>query len=63
MSARVLLHFKPNGGFAWLATGEVEVVCVDDNAPGDRVYRTVGQFTDEEFDEITDKAIRCEAYE
>lgn len=63
MSARFLLHFKPNGAIAWCATGDVEVVCVDDNVPGDRVYVTRGAFTDEEFEVIADKAIRGETYE
>lgn len=63
MSARVLLHWRADGSFGWFATEGVEVVCVDDNAPGDRVYVTGGKAEAAEFEDITDKAIKGEAYQ
>lgn len=54
---RIMLYWRKDGSFWWMAGEGVEVVCVDDNVPGDRVYVKQGDFSPEDFDRRVDEAI------
>lgn len=43
MSGAILLHWDQDGAFSWLAAEGVQVVCVDERSPRDRVYRSEGE--------------------
>lgn len=52
MSPRVVLHWDALGIFHFLAEAGVEVICVDERAGEDRVYRTPGDNAPDVLDAV-----------
>ena len=50
----VLLHWDSDGDFSWGATDGVDVVCVDERCPNDRVYETTGALSVEVIQRVAD---------
>lgn len=55
---KVLLHWGPDGDFSWGATDGLDVVCVDERCPDDRVYETTGGFSVEAIQRVADGRAR-----
>jgi len=51
---KVLLHWGPDGDFSWGATDGLDVVCVDERCPNDRVYETTGALSVEVIQRVAD---------
>lgn len=51
---KVLLHWDLDGDFSWGATDGVDVVCVDERCPNDRVYETTGALSVEVIQRVAD---------
>lgn len=51
---KVLLHWDAEGVFSWAATAGVDVACVDERCPDDRVYLKDGE---DETDRVPMQAI------
>jgi len=54
----VLLHWDSDGDFSWGATDGVDVVCVDERCPNDRVYETTGALSVEVIQRVADGRAR-----
>lgn len=50
----MLLHWDLDGDFSWGATDGVDVVCVDERCPNDRVYETTGALSVEVIQRVAD---------
>ena len=50
----VLLHWDSDGDFSWGATDGLDVVCVDERCPNDRVYETTGALSVEVIQRVAD---------
>ena len=50
----VLLHWDSDGDFSWGATDGLDVVCVDERCPNDRVYETTGALSVEVIHRVAD---------
>ena len=55
---KVLLHWGPDGDFSWGATDGLDVVCVDERCPNDRVYETTGALSVEVIQRVADGRAR-----
>ena len=55
---KVLLHWGPDGDFSWGATPDLDVVCVDERCPNDRVYETTGGLSGEAIQRVADGRAR-----
>ena len=49
---RIVLHWSRDGSFIYAAEDGVEVICIDERSAHDRVYRTVGEISAGDLDEL-----------
>lgn len=55
---KVLLHWGMDGDFSWGAAEGLDVVCVDERCPNDRVYETTGDLSAEAIQRVADGRAR-----